>query len=483
LYTEVISPDGKFLYLSGFDSVTGDFAIAAFSINSDGTLTPAAGSPFTASSFTTGLVIDPAGHFLYSVGTGVDVYSIDSTTGALSSTPGSPYTLPTNASNEAIDPSGRFLYVTLFSADTLNPGIVSFSVNPTTGALTSLGRTGSLENMVEALAISTGPKAVTYTPKFAYATNQTSHTISEWTITPATGVLTSVAGSPLNDSNGPQSLAATPSGSFVFTANSNNTVSEYSVNPTTGALTAVSGSPIGGFAKASAVLVDPTGKYLLVLDPGKPALNAYSINPTTGKIALISSALVSAQSLSLAIDPTGVIAIVCTGSQTQTYFLDGGVLSGAALLPANLVVAAAADQSSQYLFLVKASSNTVMTVPLYPVGGTVLSRVSTGNNPRAIYAEASGRYVYVANVNDGTISSYTLNIATGALKPLGTAIPSGAGTSALSGSNDGKFLYATNKTAGTVSIFKIGANGTLTAAGTTATGTAPTSIATTGSVF
>jgi len=45
---------------------------------------------------------------------------------------------------------------------------------------------------------------------------------------------------------------------------------------------------------------------------------------------------------------------------------------------------------------------------------------------------------------------------------------------ALSTSNDGKYLYATNNTAGTISIFTINADGTLT------TGTSPTSIATTG---
>jgi DNA-binding beta-propeller fold protein YncE len=68
-------------------------------------------------------------------------------------------------------------------------------------------------------------------------------------------------------------------------------------------------------------------------------------------------------------------------------------------------------------------------------------------------AEPSGKFVYVANSGDGTISVYSLNIATGALTEVGTAVPAGAGTNALTTSNDGKYLYATNNTAGTVSGF------------------------------
>jgi hypothetical protein len=71
-----------------------------------------------------------------------------------------------------LDPSGKFLYVSINSASKSIPGIISFSVNSTTGTLKQVGAVGAFLIPVEAIAISTGSKAVVYTPKFAYVTNQ-----------------------------------------------------------------------------------------------------------------------------------------------------------------------------------------------------------------------------------------------------------------------------------------------------------------------
>jgi 6-phosphogluconolactonase (cycloisomerase 2 family) len=113
---------------------------------------------------------------------------------------------------------------------------------------------------------------------------------------------------------------------------------------------------------------------------------------------------------------------------------------------------------------------------------SLLSSATTGNFPSAVVAEPSGKYVYVANLSDGTVSAYGLNISTGALTQIGTAVAAAAGTNSLSVSNDGKFLYALDGGAGLVSIFKIGSNGSLTASGTATTGNGPLSITTTGTV-
>ena len=95
-------------------------------------------------------------------------------------------------------------------------------------------------------------------------------------------------------------------------------------------------------------------------------------------------------------------------------------------------------------------------------------------------AEPSGKYVYVANQGDGTVSAYSLNTTTGALEEIGTAVPAAAGTNSLAVSLDGKYLYATDGGNAQVSIFTIGSTGALTSAGTAATGNGPSSIATTG---
>jgi 6-phosphogluconolactonase len=477
MQAEVISPDGKFLFVSTPVSSDPSFgSTAVFSINSTtGDITPVPGSPFSTPGGGNGIVVNPTGQVLYFVGNNLSAYSI-STTGALTAITGSPYSLPAVANSVKVDPSGKFLFVAINSASKAIPGLITYSVNPTTGALTQIGVDGAALNQVEALAISTGSKDVVYTPKFAYVTNQGSKTISEWTISDATGALTPVAGSPIADNNGPQLIAATPSGAFVYTGNSNTSISEYKVNATTGALTLVSGSPMTGFGSVNGLVVDPSGSFLWVLDSSKQLLDILPIDPKTGALTFTGQGFVTlAQAQTLALDTLGILTIVTNSTTVQAHG-DGSITTS------NPPTAVAADQTSQYILVAEAASKTLFTFAVPSTDGvqSQLSSASTGNNPSAILAEPSGKYVYVANSGDGTISAYSLNNSTGALKQIGSAVKAAAGTDSLATSNDGKYLYATDKTAGLVSIFKINSTGTLTAAGSATTGTSPASIATTG---
>jgi 6-phosphogluconolactonase (cycloisomerase 2 family) len=480
---DVVSPSGKYLFVANA-STNNAGSNSVFGINSTtGALTAITGSPFPGSGAGSGLVVDPAGRSLYEASTGINAYSINQSTGALTKISGSPYATPAAANGVTVDPTGAFLYASIFGNLTTTqtaPDVITYAINATTGALTRLGSQGVDGNQGESLAISTGPKPVTYTPKFAYATNQGSQNISEYTINGTTGALTAVSSSPLSDANGPQFIAATPSGTFVYTGNANNTISEYKVNTATGALTLVSGSPITGFGSVNSLVVDPTSSFLLVLDTTNQVIDSYSISPASGVLTFLnSSPNPTATSQTVTLDPTGTVAVVSSITTLYYYKVDNGLLSPLmASAVANPAVAAAVDQSSQYAFVLEQSGVVTYSLPF----GTSLSAAATGNNPRAVLAEPSGKYVYVANAGDGTISAYSLKVATGALTQIGSAFPAGAGTDALSTSNDGKYLYATNNTDGSISIFAINSDGTLTSAGTVTTGTFPTSLGTTGTM-
>jgi 6-phosphogluconolactonase (cycloisomerase 2 family) len=481
----VVSPNSKYLFVA--NASTGNAGSnSVFSINSTtGALTAITGSPFPGSGAGNAIAVDPTGHFLYVASTGIDAYSINQTTGALTAISGSPYSIPAAAFGVTIDPTGKFLYASIFgnlNAPQTAPDVITYSINTATGGLTQMRTQGVDGNQGESLVISTGARAVTYTPKFVYATNQGSQNISEYTINDATGALTAISGSPVADTNGPQLIAATPSGAFVYTGNADNSISEYSVNASTGALTLVSGSPLTGFGSIQGLAVDPSSGFLLVLDGTKQALSSYAINPSTGALTLLSSsATPTTTSQSVALDPTGTVAIVTSLTAVYYYQVTNGVLAPLkSQTGTNFPIALATDQSSQYVFVAENTGNAVATYAM-PFGG-LLSSATTGNNPRAVVAEPSGKYVYVANAGDGTISAYSLNLATGALTQIGSAFPAGAGTDSLSTSNDGKYLYATNNTDGTISIFSINTNGSLTSAGTTPAGSFPTSLVTTGTV-
>ena len=481
----VVSPSGKLLFVANF-STNNAGSISVFTINTTtGALTPITGSPFAGSGPANGISIDPTGKFLYVAANGVDAYAINQTTGALAPISGSPYTTPAEPFGVTVDPSGKFLYASIFGNLTTtqtSPDVITYSINTTTGALTQISTQGVPGNQGELLAIAIGTKAVTYTPKFAYVTNQIDKTISEYTINDTTGALTAVSGSPISDQNGPYGVVATPSGAFVYTINTNNSVSEYKVNATTGALTLVSGSPLTGLGSTVALAVDPTSSYLLVVDGANQLIDTYSINPTTGALTILTSvATPNKFSQAVTFDPTGTVAEFVSSNSLDYYRATNGTLVGlAGIGSVNPPLAVTSDQSSQYAFVTDNNANTVTSYAMPFL--SELSSAATGNTPSAVVAEPSGKYVYVANLSDGTISAYSVNNATGALTQIGSAFVAAAGTNSLSVSSDGKYLFAINGGAGNVSIFTIKSDGTLTAAGSALTGAGPTSIATTGTI-
>ena len=109
-----------------------------------------------------------------------------------------------------------------------------YTINATTGVLTSIGT----------IAAGTNPVSVTVDPsgKFAYVTNSSTNDVSMYTINATTGALTSIG--TIAAGTDPVSVAVDPSGKFAYVTNSDsNDVSMYTINGTTGALT-----PIGTIA-------------------------------------------------------------------------------------------------------------------------------------------------------------------------------------------------------------------------------------------
>jgi sugar lactone lactonase YvrE len=121
-----------------------------------------------------------------------------------------------------------------------------------------------------------------------YAANSDSDNISAFSINPATGVLTAVAGSPFPTgfiaSGLGISLATTPNDQFLITADAGGIlITIYSI-AANGALTAVAGSPFdaspGG--PLDGIKVTPDGKFLAVARINNNAVSMYSISSAGG---------------------------------------------------------------------------------------------------------------------------------------------------------------------------------------------------------
>jgi 6-phosphogluconolactonase len=98
-------------------------------------------------------------------------------------------------------------------------------------------------------------------------------------------------------------------------------------------------------------------------------------------------------------------------------------------------------------------------------------RAKPGAGPRHLTFHSTGRYVFVMNELDSTVTAFGRNQANGSLTPLRTltTLPadfSGANTGAdIHVSPDGRFVYCSNRGHNSIAIFAIGRAGDITAVG------------------
>ena len=127
------------------------------------------------------------------------------------------------------------------------------------------------------------------------------------------------------------------------------------------------------------------------------------------------------------------------------------------------------DATGAFAYVTNRGSNNIYTYSVNVTTGALTevanSRIATGTTPGSLAIHANGRLAYVTNSNggstDGSISAYTINVATGMLTAVaGGAVAAGINPAALVAFHaSGKFLYLRNanvvNTAGSVSSYTI----------------------------
>jgi 6-phosphogluconolactonase (cycloisomerase 2 family) len=172
--------------------------VASYVVDASGTLTPAAGSPFSTGSATY-VVTNVSWH------------------------PTKPFVYATNTNNEPAPSS-----------------IAAYAVDPVTAVLTPIGS-----------PVATGGSgatvgAVDRSGRFFYASNHGSNSIAAFTIDQTTGALTAVPGSPFASKAQPIGVTFDPSGKYLYAANSGAaSVTAYAIDATTGALTEINTAAAG----------------------------------------------------------------------------------------------------------------------------------------------------------------------------------------------------------------------------------------------
>ncbi len=245
------------------------------------------------------VVVHPTGKFIYVVNEvrfgstlgNLSVFSIDNTTGVLTSegTAGDLGGVP--ATGLAFAPSGEFAYVTYIFPDPKNQGnfdtVKTYGVSPTSGLFspTPLGSAGTGDN----------PWAIVVTPggHYAYvASLSTQGFVSElamYTINQSSGVLT-LQNSVAFSGSQPSSLAMDPEARFLYVGKiqpgSNRKVEVYRINQTNGSLSLASGLLLGSGGEVGqiAVTADPQGEFVYASDASLGSIVPLKIDPTTASL-------------------------------------------------------------------------------------------------------------------------------------------------------------------------------------------------------
>jgi 6-phosphogluconolactonase len=224
---------GTTLYVAGSAG-----SISAFSVNTDGSLTTLAGSPFAAGAGLSHLIVAPSfgtldTTFLYAANTadangGISAFLIGAG-GTLTPVPGSPFPTVPGGGPEGFYGGGKTLYVALKGVNAVAAFTIANngSLSPVAGSPFPAGH---------------GASSLTGADGFLFATNNTDGTTSSYSIDVSSGILTQVVGSPFPGAIASGDTLYSNGVLFVPDASSNSVVG-LQPNLSTGAVNLLTGSP------------------------------------------------------------------------------------------------------------------------------------------------------------------------------------------------------------------------------------------------
>ena len=220
----------------------------------------------------------------------------------------------------AIDPSGRFLIVTRTAPQSQ---VISYPI----AADGSLGA-----GLATAAGDTARGGAIDPTGRFYYVANSISNTVGQYSINPSTGALTSI-GAPLAAGSTPWAVTVDPTGRFVYVASfSGNSLSAYAIDPVSGALSDIleaGGGPVTLVQGSQPVDLrfERGGRVLYVACEGSLEINRFLINlnpndaTVDGTLFLFAEQSIQVAPRGLAIDGANgtLFAAISNTGQVRSY--------------------------------------------------------------------------------------------------------------------------------------------------------------------
>ena len=352
---------------------------------------------------------------------------------------------------------GRFLFVTNPFDHNGNGSVAAFTINPLTGGLT--------RTALPYIPAEISPWALALDPSglYLYVANYGSAFVSTYGVNPdgtlAPDMFNASTGAPNYNSF---SLAVDPAGHYLYVGvddnvdnNVNGVLEAFAINaggvltPVTGTL-ATSSCPSGN---------DP---YALALDPVNSLLySAMNYDSTIVGCAVGGGGLLTelpnspfafglgnpgSQPGGIAIYPTGGLMYVTdtlVGKVTAYRYgangnlVEEGISYTVGAAPEGITI----DPTGSFLYVSNSGDGTVSAFKINPdstlalIPGSpfrsTLTNIPSNGTPTTVQVDPSGQFAYVANGDDGTVTVFRINPATGALTQFGakvsTILPNGGG--------------------------------------------------------
>jgi len=325
--------------------------------------------------------------FLYVVGQGdnaIHAFS-EKSTGDLSPLAVSSFSTVPRPVSIALHPSKNFLYVPNETSNTVS----GFTIDHTAGVLAPIG-TAQPPTPVCGPGVCSNPigGAVNSGGQFLFVLNQGSASpavqasISAFNIDQTRGLLSPASFTTLTVPN-PQFLAISPTQGFLYVSNGTaGNISAFAIG-TNGALTELGGSPfsLGAGAVAAGVAIDPKGQFLYAADSANNKIASFNV--AGGPLAAVGSF------------PAGTKPMAVTVDSTSSFVYS-------------------ANQGSNDVSAFKAASGALTQVTGSPYLVQPTGSVGTPQ-PTFLSVDPSNTFLYVANTGSSSISAFGIKAADGTL--------------------------------------------------------------------
>jgi len=349
-------------------------------------------------------------------------------------------------------------------------------MNPQTGSISGTPSQASLRTTYTVTASNAGGNttaqvklAVVLPTRFAYMLNQADSTITVCTVDAVTGRLQNIGYRTAPASQqGPERMAVHPNGRFAYVSNLNtDNLSVYIINTQEGWLAAGNAVSLG--AGPHYPTIDPSGRFIYVTSQNSDQIHVFSINQNNGALTLVQLLPSGVQPSACATDPEGKFLFVAlhgipvTGQQSaiQTYDINpvnGTITANVPPLSVNGTQPTDISVDPVHPTLVVSLERFDWVIPIayHTVTGALAlgAAEDSGDRPVSVTVEPTGRFAYVANRNDGTVSWFTIDQATGDLTPV-NSISAGLGTNSVVSDPAGRFLYVLNTGSRILSQFQV----------------------------